>query len=314
MKFFALFAQIKDGDPFSKSVCQQCIDRINEFHVFSNEVAHVQSLLQASQSTDSGSADKREPHIFTIASEIIEKNSASSMNFVMTPAFLSKRDGNFVITLQATPTSATGETANRTNDVNMISASSQSLEFQHLVPVNVIEETIAIDENEKTEVIEVNESILDNNMHPSQTLVIEEVSNGHSSDESLSNECGNSAEINSIEAYTPTRRTQRHKRAKVPKRQTKSSSTKTIELEQELDSYQNDAEFVVNDDDSSDGSEYNDSNTITVIKETEEERNKFKKFPTDLIRDSKLTYKGKELIRLMTNFYRLECDLCLEAK
>lgn len=36
----------------------------------------------------------------------------------------------------------------------------------------------------------------------------------------------------------------------------------------------------------------------------------FKNFPTNLIEDSKLLYKGKDLLAMISRFYSLECDQC----
>lgn len=87
------------------------------------------------------------------------------------------------------------------------------------------------------------------------------------------------------------------------------NDSKTIE--QELDELtidditadirsESDTEDQCNDDNDN---ERNDENTNDL-------KNKFKYFPKKLIEDSKLLYKGKDLLRMISKFYTLECDIC----
>lgn len=48
--------------------------------------------------------------------------------------------------------------------------------------------------------------------------------------------------------------------------------------------------------------------------EIELDEQKFSEFPECLIKDAKLIVHGKELVELMSRFYRLECDICSSHK
>lgn len=56
----------------------------------------------------------------------------------------------------------------------------------------------------------------------------------------------------------------------------------------------------------------NDSQIVTTnaVDSFKIDRQKFKDFPTKLIEDSKLMYKGRDLLEMISKFYRLECDQC----
>lgn len=52
-------------------------------------------------------------------------------------------------------------------------------------------------------------------------------------------------------------------------------------------------------------------NAITQIDDLEMDRvERLKDLPTKLIEDSKLLYKGRDLLDMMSTFYKLECDVC----
>lgn len=58
----------------------------------------------------------------------------------------------------------------------------------------------------------------------------------------------------------------------------------------------------------------NDTDLIMKANDCSSTTVKLNMFPTELIRDSKLIIKGKELSKLISKFYKLECELCSERK
>lgn len=74
-----------------------------------------------------------------------------------------------------------------------------------------------------------------------------------------------------------------------------------------------DDEFVIEDDSSGDNDDdgnENDDDDSASITEIDCDNEKFAGFPKHIIKNSKLFIRGKPLLELITNFYRLECDLC----
>lgn len=92
-----------------------------------------------------------------------------------------------------------------------------------------------------------------------------------------------------------------------------------LKIERELDSLQNDAYAVIDGEDNhmDDGDERNnddDDDGTELIDEIDLENERFRGFPKLLVRDSKLVIRGKQLVELMSKFYRLECDQCDNIK
>lgn len=65
-------------------------------------------------------------------------------------------------------------------------------------------------------------------------------------------------------------------------------------------------------DELNDDKDHDNVESIEFIETINEE--KLNKFPREIIKDSKLLIHGKELIQLISKFYRLECDACLNEK
>lgn len=93
-----------------------------------------------------------------------------------------------------------------------------------------------------------------------------------------------------------------------------------LKIEQELDNLRNDDYPTADSDDGNDddghAAEEDDTelNDADVIDEIDIENERFNGFPKVIIKDAKLAIRGKQLVELMSRFYRLECDLCEDAK
>lgn len=94
-----------------------------------------------------------------------------------------------------------------------------------------------------------------------------------------------------------------------------------LEMERELDGLQSaehaavDSDVDNNEDEcNADEEGDNEMNDIEVIDEIDIENERFNGFPKLIIKDAKLVIRGKQLAELMSKFYRLECDLCEDAK
>lgn len=82
----------------------------------------------------------------------------------------------------------------------------------------------------------------------------------------------------------------------------------------ESNSIINYADNIDRDIESNDGNLIDDNheseNEIEKTEETNMNCFEFANFPKQMIKDSRLVFKGKELIELMTKFFKLECDRC----
>lgn len=97
-----------------------------------------------------------------------------------------------------------------------------------------------------------------------------------------------------------------------------------LRMERELDNLQSDEQTTVDSDtdnnveDDDDGianaEDEIEMNDVEVIDEIDIENDRFNGFPKQIIKDAKLVIRGKQLVELMSKFYRLECDLCEDAK
>lgn len=62
--------------------------------------------------------------------------------------------------------------------------------------------------------------------------------------------------------------------------------------------------------DSDNDDQYNDNESGTNKISDLNRRLDFRDFPTKLIEDTKLLYKGQDLLKMISKFYQLECELC----
>lgn len=85
------------------------------------------------------------------------------------------------------------------------------------------------------------------------------------------------------------------------------------EMERELDSLESDVHESVDSDDEHNvnshiGADETNDNELNDDIDIEDDR--FNGFPKVIIKDGRLAIRGKQLVELMSKFYRLECDIC----
>lgn len=89
------------------------------------------------------------------------------------------------------------------------------------------------------------------------------------------------------------------------------SSTTTVE---ELTSYEYDYELTFDDSDDDEMSDDEDQSIGTKKDDEMKSIVDFSEFPEKIIEDSKMIVKGKELMTLISRFYRVNCEICEGAK
>lgn len=88
------------------------------------------------------------------------------------------------------------------------------------------------------------------------------------------------------------------------------NNEKSLKLECELDNLHSDDVVMANDLDSDADEEENGNDIEIALDKIGMDNERFKGFPKYIINDAKLVIRGKQLVELMSKFYRLECDLC----
>lgn len=262
--------------PFPKTVCQQCIDRIELFDKYCNEVAHHQQLLQMTKFKDTNSA-----------SQLI----ATQTNLIqLSPTILSKESGTIIITLQTNSTSTTtdfdgtGETSIGGQEHEVLTVLPQRLSDVKTFDTNVCNiidtDELAADVDHET-------------MHETK-------------------DAEDSLTLKNVIYEVPTEVTiQEHI-------DSKSLRKNFVSIERELDSLatdditaqiheESDNEDLYNEDENEMADDSANAIDTLNFQMPCEQRNDF---PTKLIEDSKLLYKGRDLIEMISKFYRLECDQC----
>lgn len=251
--------QIRDDDTLPKSICQQCIDRIQIFDKYYNQVEQHQRMLQLSTVNNL----TNETHIIPSSSKLIH----------LSPEIVSKANGTLIIQLQTTAENVINTTAFKTTNRIAISKLTED-------QTNELAGSTAHASYEQ-----INEQI--NEQEKEYEFVIGKNQNG------------------SIEKST----------AKI---QDETSQPMQINIERELDALavdditseirsESDNEAQCNDDDDE---ITQDNDNAPTIDDLEHDGERFKGFPTKLIEDSKLLYKGRDLLDMISTFYKLECDVC----
>ncbi|XP_055310508.1 zinc finger protein 69 homolog [Sitodiplosis mosellana] len=242
-----LYIEINDDDSLPRTICQQCINRIEVFDQFCQEVTHHQELICSKLKPSSN-----ETQIITTPTNLIQ----------LSPAIVSKTNGTFIITLQ-TSTSSEHVLNTRVEDAN---------------------------END----IIISKLIKDDNAHET------DLSSTHYEVMEESSEIYTSVLSSKQNVYAKTSST-------VQILDECPMQINSISIERELD----ELDEITADSDN----EYNEDNDEHVVDENatatidDVDHEKFKDFPK-LIEDSKLLYKGRDLLNMISKFYRLECDQC----
>lgn len=281
---------MNDCDSFPNTICQLCVNRILEFDVWCNEVTQHQEYLHASS------------HSIPSSSSVEHVSGNEAQLIQLTPAFMSKSDGSLLI-FQTTISS---------NAMN-------SLELHHLIPNALIDESNSndnikingkesndfIDESVVSNVIKLTSSeilIKNNDQESSQTS---EHDNSHVKlAETMRSDCG----VNSVESNHSTA-TLNYANSVIIERELSQIESDDISIDARDDNFndEDDDENEYEDCEDNDCSKY----TKNDIDESNMNHVRFSEFPTVMINDSKLIFKGKELLELMTKFYKLECDRCI---
>lgn len=257
-----IFTQIRHDEPFPKTVCQECIDRIEAFDKFCAQVTkHQLQLLQLSKLKDEN-----------IDSELI----ATSTNLIrLSPAIVStKENGTILITVQTRPTS---DAISLDNSQEITPVEDKRLDR---IPVCALKEC---------NIIGTDEFIVNSSYEI----------------------CGH------VEKQADTKKNDVHNKSS-NRSLNKNAHLKSVRsnFEKTLDNLATDdiAAQIQEESDEEDlyNADENDSqiDTTNAIDSLKIDRKNFKDFPTKLIEDSKLMYKGRDLLEMISKFYRLECDQC----
>uniref|UniRef100_A0A1B0CA46 Putative transcription factor grauzone n=1 Tax=Lutzomyia longipalpis TaxID=7200 RepID=A0A1B0CA46_LUTLO len=288
--------EIKEDDNLPKDICLGCIEKIEAFHKFYEEVAQNQSMLAYAQTQGS-------PVIITSASPAILDSSQKSITMAhhQLQEFIKLEDinaghidlqslNNAIASSGSVPTTLAvissvtfnngTATTNYTiqevphNTLPIITTSTDAV-ASTTKPPPIVEEYHA----EVEQVLQSNQQdseVIENQKHPKATLQL------------------------------PTR---------IRKKKVKDKMESPID-----DCSDNFAKELADENELADKMDLSLDNT-PHLEERENNESKrdflenieFPDFPKRIIQDSKLLIRGKPLISLMSKFYRLECDLCTDG-
>lgn len=332
--FFLVFFpfQIEDDDPFPKSVCQRCIDRLRQFHDFYLEVAQNQEILQFSapnvifdeQQLIIKNEETRPTGSTEVTTEIVEIETIPSTGteVIQLPSNFNFRENSFVFAVQTTPT-----------ELNAIDLDHSTTTI--LMPGNVVgDETIhSIAENQQNfmealtmtsnEVIVETEREIDT--ETSETLVPTKKKRTRRpisvNDETVvstrpqrkSVKVSGSKKLEKVQKLRPNRRKTKQCEIGMLQQETVDAQMNPIKQVYQTENAQHN-------EDSDDEEEINDIDADYTVTDNQEQtvidtdNEKFQGFPKCIIKDSKLIVRGKQLLEMMSQFYRLECDICPSFK
>lgn len=325
------------------------MNRLQQFNEFYLEVLQNQEILQYSQPLVAENGG--ETQIFTITTDLGDGKGSSmpaptamlasvpstATNLIqVTPGFNFKADssGNYILTLQ---TSGVGSTvSSHENPSAMDLQQFISSNLMHTMPstpsiVSATDSTIPEMNSPKS--IQLRPTSMDASEVPRFTYdtlnhatapyaIVSEVSEPFTTTttvHTVKRVLEEEIRLPSIGKYTDR---PKDITRSAPKLNIKQEPVNEIsEMERELDNLENDEHGVVDSDNDRHGNECNadgdddiDMNDVDVIDEIDIENERFNGFPKVIIKDAKLVIRGKQLVELMSKFYRLECDLCEDAK
>lgn len=311
------------------------MQQFNEFYL---EVLQNQEILQYSQPlvTENGS----ETQIFTLTTDLDDGKVPSTMtgatatttNLIqMPPGYNFKDDGsgNYVLTLQ---TKSVGSTAVPHENPPTIDLqqflSSNIMHSMSSVPTSAIVSTIDSTISDMNSLKSIQSQSIAMNASEVTSYTFETKTNQTTKNYAIGREISETTTSTkqSVEGSLPSIRKCAGKETKGNGKVALKISNENIKqepeqvilkMEQELDNLQNDEHAAVDS-----GDECNidrecfdvTMNDIEVIDEIDIENERFNGFPKQIIKDAKLMIRGKQLVELMSKFYRLECDLCGDGK
>lgn len=271
---------MKEDDQLPQAVCDKCVEKIEDFHSYTEQVIQNQSVLQTIEQIE------KQEQMTTIV------NSTGEYIKIEMPNGTILTDGSQIYKIEGLNVIA--QTGNPSTD-NIIILGSKNIEDFKNEQLN----------NISTEIVE-------------ECIIPDSGTTGMDDDDE---KLDNKFKIKVIES--PKKKKVRVKTIG----DLRSSTQKKIENSYGVD---------VDQDYDMDGSDSDDSLTYDEPKEsrikTEKRSGRPKKseedgedssdddndskfvFPNDLIQDSQLVVRGKKLMKLLSRFYRLECDLCPAAE
>lgn len=329
-----IYFQISDDDPYPRTICQKCLTRLQQFNEFYLEVLQNQEILRYNQPliTNNGG----EPQLYTITTDLSDGKESSAItttaaapaaaavptttsNLIqVTPGFNFKADGsgNYILTLQS---SGVGSTA-------LAQETPTTIDLQQFISSNAMHsiESTPSDASATDSPVPDSNSLKSrsNAMHASE---VTSYTFDSQSQTTASHTIGSKvlAPFHSAndEQYGVRLKRGAKVASKLSERNIKQGPEHVIlKIERELDSSQDEEHAAVDSDDNNDD-ECNadavddvDMNDIEVIDEIDIENERFNGFPKLIIKDAKLVIRGRQLVELMSKFYRLECDLCDDGK
>lgn len=331
--------QISDDDPYPRTICQKCLNRLQQFNEFYLEVLQNQEILRYNLPLIAGNGG--EPQLYTITTDLSDGKVSSAItttaavpaavptttsNLIqVTPGFNFKADGSgsYILTLQ---TSGVGSMA-------LAQETPTTMDLQQFISSNAmhsIESTPSIasatdspipDLNSlKSRSIALDASEMTRYTFDSQNQTSAFYTIG-SKVSATSTAAAHSAKRPTDEQYAVRLKRGTKVASKLSERNFKQEPENVIlKIERELDSSQDDERAAVDSDDNiddecnADAVDDIDMNDIEVIDEIDIEDDRFNGFPKLIIKDAKLVIRGRQLVELMSKFYRLECDLCEDSK
>lgn len=349
--FYIHSYQIEDDDPYPKSVCRLCVERLQQFNEFYLEVAQNQEILQISAPETAldqqhmiikNEKSKSTETLAVAQTEIVKIHTVTTASqpkeqIIHLPSNFNFNDNRIVFTVQTT------------------SDSTPTI----LMP-NIIEGTAIIENNAVQHLRNFN---FNSTAKPSTTTTLSVCSGETEAMEPVEKpviKCDNKSQNKRRRLKSESRHKKREQEVTKPlkkklkkrevdskpksKQKIKQPGTKKNNEEQsenidnvETKKNENQIEYLpsvanydeinydVHDDDDDDDQDaiididadytvvdsQDDSSEDIVLDRNNE---KFEGFPKCVIKDSKLIVRGKQLLEMMSQFYRLECDVCPSFK
>lgn len=333
--------QIDDNDVFPKTICQKCIQRLEHFHEFYQEVAQNQEMLQYSQPVACGDSDQQ-----IIITDEVSKTTTTASFIQLPPGFNLKG----VVTLQTVPNGVTAF------DLDADAANIDLQHYEDLQDATIVTKTTdsfqTIEDEQPRELI-TDIRISDDCLLENTDVISAElntVSLISSSPVKQVETVGLDAHFGSTNTETQSKSgaKMRPNRSRVGRKSVKKTETSevivenmemveevigedgdhtdaddiyngtnlanteltdSLKIESEIEVFYNDVDNDVDNDNDDDEVEADESQD-TQLEHIDLDNEKFAGFPKYIIKDSKLIIRGKQLVDLMSRFYRLECDLC----
>lgn len=289
---------VDTDDNITRSICEKCIDRLEDFHMFYEQVTQNQSVLRTIEQIE------KQDQLTTIV------NPTTDYIKIEMPNGTIITDGRQVYKIEGL--SVISQTDCSENIVILGSKhveeyTDQNVDQEKTLDSNVIVEEINetdedLQEEEKEyEIVEISEQETEHIASSRQFEMDTELEMNTNKENSVHNRVTSSRaskrrkedmpsedlkmdyedDSDSNDSYLFEQITPQHKI------ETESSNVKhEVDILDEED-----------DDNSEDGGDDNNARSV---------------FPTELIRDSRLIIRGKRLMKYMSKFYRLTCDICPE--